>query len=92
VLTAFQQVEDSLSDLHHLGDEDAAEHRAVTNAEQAAQLSMNRYNKGASSYLDVVTAQTTELTARRKALQVETARLQAGVALVRALGGGWQKA
>ncbi|WP_206241933.1 efflux transporter outer membrane subunit [Novosphingobium terrae] len=92
VLTAFQQVEDSLSDLHHLGDEDAAEHRAVANAEQAAQLSMNRYNKGASSYLDVVTAQTTELTARRKALQVETARLRAGVALVRALGGGWQKA
>jgi outer membrane protein TolC len=91
VLTAFQQVEDSLSDLHHLGDEDAAEHRAVTNAEQAAQLSMNRYNKGASSYLDVVTAQTTELTARRKALQVETSRLQAGVALVRALGGGWQR-
>jgi NodT family efflux transporter outer membrane factor (OMF) lipoprotein len=91
VLTAFQQVEDSLSDLHHLGEEDAAEHRAVTNAEQAAQLSMNRYTKGASSYLDVVTAQTTELTARRKALQVETARLQASVSLVRALGGGWQK-
>jgi NodT family efflux transporter outer membrane factor (OMF) lipoprotein len=91
VLVAFQQVEDSLSDLHHLGDEDDAEHRAVTNATQAAQLSLNRYTKGASSYLDVVTAQTTELTARRKALQVETARLQAGVALVRALGGGWQK-
>lgn len=91
VLTAFQQVEDSLSDLHHLGEEDAAEHRAVTNAEQAAQLSLNRYTKGASSYLDVVTAQTTELTARRKALQVETSRLQAGVSLVRALGGGWQK-
>jgi NodT family efflux transporter outer membrane factor (OMF) lipoprotein len=91
VLTAFQQVEDSLSDLHHLGEEDAAEHRAVSNAEQAAQLSMNRYTKGASSYLDVVTAQTTELTARRKALQVETSRLQASVSLVRALGGGWQK-
>ena len=91
VLTAFQQVEDSLSDLHHLGDEDMAEQRAVTNATQAAVLSMNRYNKGASSYLDVVTAQTTELTARRKALQVETSRLQASVSLVRALGGGWQK-
>lgn len=91
VLSAFQQVEDSLSDLHHLGDEDMAEQRAVTNATQAAVLSMNRYNKGASSYLDVVTAQTTELSARRKALQVETSRLQASVSLVRALGGGWQK-
>ncbi|HWU02241.1 MAG TPA: TolC family protein, partial [Novosphingobium sp.] len=89
VLTAFQQVEDSLSGLHHLGDEESAEVRAVTNASQAAQLSMTRYEKGAANYLDVVTAQTSELSARRKALQVSTARLQAGVALVRALGGGW---
>lgn len=92
VLTAFRQVEDGLSDLHHLGDEQTAQRSAVTNAAQAADLSMNRYVKGASSYLDVVTAQTSALAAERKALQVETARLQAGVALVRALGGGWDGA
>jgi outer membrane protein TolC len=88
-LGAFQQVEDSLSRLHHLGDEQAAEDRAVAAASQAASLSYNRYVKGAASYLDVVTAQTAELAARRRALQMETARLQAGVALVETLGGGW---
>ena len=88
-LSAFQQVEDALSRLHHLGDEQAAEDRAVAAATQAASLSYNRYVKGAASYLDVVTAQTAELAARRRALQMETARLQASVALVETLGGGW---
>ena len=91
-LAAFQQVEDALSRLHHLGDEQAAEDRAVAAATQAASLSYNRYVKGAASYLDVVTAQTAELAARRRALQMETARLQANVALVEALGGGWREA
>ena len=91
-LAAFQQVEDSLSRLHHLGDEQAAEDRAVAAATQAASLSYNRYVKGAASYLDVVTAQTAELAARRRALQMETARLQANVALVETLGGGWENA
>lgn len=91
-LGAFQQVEDALSRLHHLGDEQAAEDRAVTAASQAANLSYNRYIKGAASYLEVVTAQTAELAARRRALQMETAHLQASVALVEALGGGWDEA
>ena len=88
-LAAFQQVEDALSRLHHLGDEQTAEDRAVVAATQAASLSYNRYVKGAASYLDVVTAQTAQLAARRRALEMETARLQASVALVEALGGGW---
>ncbi len=88
-LGAFRDVEDGLSQLHHLGDEAADTARGATAASQAARLSLNRYVKGASNYLDVVTAQTAELTARRHALQVETARTQASVALVEALGGGW---
>lgn len=89
VLKAFQEVEDGLSRLHHLGDEQTAENQAVKMAAQAEQLSLNRYVKGAVNYLDVVTAQTTALRTRRQLIALETQRLQASVGLIRAVGGGW---
>ena len=88
-LGAFQDVEDSLSALHHFGDEEQAETRAADNAQQAADLSIMRYEKGVSNYLDVVTAQTTALFEQRRAIEVHTLRLNTAVSLARALGGGW---
>jgi NodT family efflux transporter outer membrane factor (OMF) lipoprotein len=89
VLKAFQDVEDGLSQLHHLGDEASWEDRAVQQAAQTERLSLNRYMKGAVSYLDVVTAQTTALRTRRQAIVLDTERLRASVALIQATGGGW---
>ncbi|HEX7854800.1 MAG TPA: efflux transporter outer membrane subunit [Sphingobium sp.] len=90
VLGAMQEVEDGLSRLHHLGDEATAETRAVEQAAQVERLSLNRYQKGAVNYLDVVTAQTTALRTRRQSIQLATRRLQASIGLIRAVGGGWQ--
>ena len=90
VLTALQEVEDQLATLHHLDDEAAAENRALDGAATAERTALNRYNKGATDYLEVVTAQATALRIRRTVLDLSTRRLQASARLMIALGGGWQ--
>ena len=81
VLIAFQQVEDNLAQLHYLGDEAAGRGSAHGGAAHL-DLSMSRYRDGAVSYLDVVTAQTTELNTQILALNVNTRRLLASVGLI----------
>lgn len=89
VLSAFQQVEDNLSLLTNLSREAHDEDDAAAAAQDAATIATNRYSEGIVNYLDVVTAQTSYLQAKRNAEQVRTRRLQASVNLIRALGGGW---
>jgi NodT family efflux transporter outer membrane factor (OMF) lipoprotein len=89
VLSAFQEVEDNLALLHHLGLEFQDESEAVTAAEHTADLSLTLYHDGAASYLDVVVAQTDALQAERTLLDLNTRRLQANIRLVKAVGGGW---
>lgn len=90
VLGAFQEVEDNLALLHHYGNAAESERAAVTSAQQSLDFAMNRYREGAVSYLEVVQSQTTALDAQRNALDLETRQLRASVALIRALGGGWE--
>lgn len=87
VLQAMREVEDSLTSMDQLQQEGAAQNRAAAAAGQASKLSYELYIKGANTLLDVVTAETAELAARRRAAQVATQRVQVSIALVRALGG-----
>lgn len=89
VLTAFQQVEDSLTLLTDLGTALNDQQDAANAAQQALDLALERYRHGAVGYLDVVQAQTAALDAQRSALDLQTRQLRADVELVRALGGGW---
>lgn len=89
VLGAFQQVQDNLALLDHLGNASANQKDAADAAQHALDLSMSQYKHGAVSYLDVVQAQTTALQEKRGLLQLDAQRLRASVQLIRALGGGW---
>jgi outer membrane protein TolC len=92
VLTAFQEVEDSLAVLRILNDEAQAQQAAVTAAEHSLQLSTNRYKGGVVSYLEVTTAQSTALADERAAVDILRRRMTASVSLIKALGGGWSSA
>jgi multidrug efflux system outer membrane protein len=91
VLVAFQDVEDQLSGLRLLAEQSQAQDRAVTSAARSTALSEIRYRNGYVSQLELLDAQRSELRNRREALQVRSAQYQSTVALVRALGGGWDK-
>jgi NodT family efflux transporter outer membrane factor (OMF) lipoprotein len=89
VLAAFGQVEDNLAALRVLEQEAAAQDDAVAAARRALAVVSDRYKNGAITYLDVVVAQTTALTNERNAVSIARRRMAASVALVKALGGGW---
>ncbi|WP_010100464.1 TolC family protein, partial [Verminephrobacter aporrectodeae] len=90
VLTAFQSVEDQLTRLHTLQEQEPLRREATAAAERSAQQMLNRYHSGQLGYTEVVTAQATALSAQRALLQLQLERQLAVVALIQALGGGWQ--
>ncbi len=89
VLTAFEQVEDSLAALRQLQLESASEAAAVTATQSALQQAQFRYAGGAASYLEVTSAQNAALQAQLAAATIQVRRFGAAVLLVKALGGGW---
>lgn len=89
VLTAFQQVEDSLSTLRILEQETAKQQQATAAAENSLQLSLNRYKGGIVTYLEVTTAQSIAYSNERALLDLLRRRMDATVELIKALGGGW---
>jgi outer membrane protein TolC len=92
ILTAFEEVEDNLAALRILNEEAETQAAAVAAAEHSLLLSTNRYKGGVVSYLEVITAQSTALADERAAVVILRERLTASVALIKALGGGWNAA
>ena len=90
-LAAFQNVEDNLAALRILEQEAAAQADAVKSAEQFLTITINQYRAGTVSYLNVATAQATAYSNERNAISILGTRLDDSVALIKALGGGWEE-
>ena len=90
VVSAFQQVEDSLATLNYDSEAARQEKAAVDAAQRTLDFSLALYVQGAADYLTVVTSQTALLQTQLTALNLDTLQLQASVNLILALGGGWE--
>jgi NodT family efflux transporter outer membrane factor (OMF) lipoprotein len=89
VLAAFQDVEDNLAAVRILNQESTQQNLAVAAAQRSLNISTNRYKGGVTTYLEVLTAQTTLLSNQRTQEEVDTRQFVSSVQLIRALGGGW---
>jgi NodT family efflux transporter outer membrane factor (OMF) lipoprotein len=89
VLVAFQQVEDGLSGLALLNQAAKTQQAAVADSRRALDIANSRYVGGVTTYLDVITAQSTLLNNERLATQLLGQQMVTSVFLVKALGGGW---
>lgn len=92
VLQAFQEVEDNLSALHILQQESITQADAVAAARHSLVVSTHRYEGGVTTYLEVLTAQTAQLSNEQTQADITTRQFAASVQLIEALGGGWSRA
>ena len=92
VLSAFQSVEDVLSNVAALKAQLPLLQQSLDSAEKVEQQMLNRYKEGQVQYTDVVTAQATALSARRSLIQLQLNQQLAAAQLVQELGGGWHAA
>jgi NodT family efflux transporter outer membrane factor (OMF) lipoprotein len=89
VLTAFQQVEDSLAAVRILSKQILQQQQAVQSAERFLELANARYYTGVDTYLNVLVAQTTLLSDQQQLATLRIQAMTASVQLIEALGGGW---
>jgi multidrug efflux system outer membrane protein len=89
LLTAFQQVEDGLSDLRVLEAQAGVQELAVQASQRRVDISTARYKGGLAGYLEVLTAEDTLLQNQRTSTQILGLRLISSVQFINALGGGW---
>jgi multidrug efflux system outer membrane protein len=89
VITAFQEVEDALVEISTLKQEMQARRDHVAAAQNAQFLSGERYDKGVTSYLEIIESQRQAFDAQLNLSQTTQQLFNAYVKLYKALGGGW---
>lgn len=89
VLAAYGDVEDNLSNLRVLAGQSGQVDAALVSARRSAELATHLYAAGRTSYLDQLDAERALSTIDRQAAQLRGSQAIATVALIRALGGGW---
>lgn len=91
VLNAFREVENGLSLTNRLTVAAERQDATVGATLKTQNLTTELYRGGLASSLELIYAQVATLTARIDAIQIKADLLRASVALVRALGGGWDR-
>ncbi|KPL08507.1 hypothetical protein AMJ86_00070 [bacterium SM23_57] len=89
VLTAFREVEDALVQLATYKKQLTSVERKYRAAANAEKLSINRYDKGVTSYLEVLETQRQLFSVQLELSELTQQYFNSYVKLYKALGGGW---
>ncbi|MDR2605641.1 MAG: efflux transporter outer membrane subunit, partial [Desulfovibrio sp.] len=89
VLQAIKEAEDALSALRYSEREAGARAEAARAARAALGIALSQYRGGMTTYLQVVSVQTTALSNESSVIEVRGRRLAATINLVKALGGSF---
>jgi len=89
VISGFREVEDSLASLQILEEASNAQTEAAKAGREAEVITNNQFRVGVASQQTVIAVQAAALATERTALGLQSRRYVASVALIKALGGGW---
>lgn len=89
IINGFADVEKALSSITRLDQQRQWQAEELQQAQAAFQISESRYQAGAEDLLTVLETQRTLFAAQDLNVQLRLSRLQASIALYKALGGGW---
>jgi NodT family efflux transporter outer membrane factor (OMF) lipoprotein len=89
VLSAVSDTETQIGSVTAYSEAERLTTEQVKNAQEAFRISELQYREGVVDLLTVLQAQQTLFNAQDQLVQIKQARLQSGVGLYRALGGGW---
>ncbi|HSW73236.1 MAG TPA: efflux transporter outer membrane subunit [Chlamydiales bacterium] len=89
ILTAFQEVEDALTNIEQQMKQSEQLMISYTASEEVENLSRQRFDRGLVNLLEVYNYEETKLTNARNLMNVIGLRYQSSVQLIKALGGGW---
>ncbi|XLM21229.1 efflux transporter outer membrane subunit, partial [Chromobacterium piscinae] len=87
---ALREVADAVSSQASLTPQLEQRQLALTAADEAYRVSQNRYQGGLANYLDVLNTEDSVIAARRSLASLEARRFSLDIALIKALGGGYQ--
>ncbi|MCX2899990.1 efflux transporter outer membrane subunit [Pseudomonas mandelii] len=90
IINGFADVEKALNSIRGLDQQRQWQGEELNQAQTAFNIAQNRYEAGAEDLLTVLETQRTLYAAQDLNVQLRLARLQASIALYKALGGGWQ--
>jgi outer membrane protein, multidrug efflux system len=89
VISAFDNTQDSLTEVHETAEQLQRQERATQTARRAYDFAQQQFHAGTINILTVLTTENALLTAQDTQAQVRLAHLSALVGLYQALGGGW---
>ncbi|MVV47441.1 efflux transporter outer membrane subunit [Pseudomonas sp. PB120] len=90
IINGFADVEKALNSIRGLDEQRQWQGEELNQAQTAFDIAQSRYQAGAEDLLTVLETQRTLYAAQDLNVQLRLSRLQASVALYKALGGGWQ--